>query len=124
MNSCHHQAICRLAPGLSPMAVSQDGVIEAVYMPDKSFIWGVQWHPEMFLEDAGFAAHFPCLCAGLCHRNCGKMKRDLQNSSKSDIVREQFFLKGENCFLWNFKEERLYEFCRAHKENLELFYDL
>lgn len=52
VNSCHHQAICRLAPGLSPMAVSQDGVIEAVYMPDKSFIWGVQWHPEMFLEDA------------------------------------------------------------------------
>ena len=28
------------------MAWSPDGLIEAVYMPEKPFVWAVQWHPE------------------------------------------------------------------------------
>ena len=48
VNSCHHQAIKTLAPGLSPMAVSPDGLVEAVYAPGKRFVWAVQWHPEFF----------------------------------------------------------------------------
>ena len=32
------------------MAVSEDGLIEAMYMPGKRFIWGVQWHPEFSHE--------------------------------------------------------------------------
>lgn len=52
VNSYHHQAIKRLAPKLSVMAVSEDDVIEAVWIPDKKFIWGIQWHPEFsFLTD-------------------------------------------------------------------------
>ena len=35
VNSCHHQAICVPASGLVPMAWSPDGLIEAVYMPEK-----------------------------------------------------------------------------------------
>ena len=46
VNSCHHQAIRDLAPGLKAQAVAADGIVEAVYMPDKTFVWGVQWHPE------------------------------------------------------------------------------
>ena len=46
VNSCHHQAICTLAPGLAPMAWSPDGLIEAVWMPEKKFLWAFQWHPE------------------------------------------------------------------------------
>lgn len=46
VNSCHHQAIRDLAPGLSVMASAPDGVIEAVYMPERRFVWAVQWHPE------------------------------------------------------------------------------
>ena len=29
-----------------PMAFSEDGLAEAMYMPEKRFIWAVQWHPE------------------------------------------------------------------------------
>lgn len=47
VNSYHHQAIKDLAKELKPMAVSKDGLIEAVYMKDKKFIWGLQWHPEL-----------------------------------------------------------------------------
>ena len=46
VNSCHHQAIRTLAPGLKEMARSTDRLIEAVYLPDQPFAWGVQWHPE------------------------------------------------------------------------------
>lgn len=46
VNSYHHQAIKDLASCLQPMAISEDGLREAVYMPGKRFILGVQWHPE------------------------------------------------------------------------------
>lgn len=47
VNSYHHQAILTLAPKVSAMAVSEDGLIEAVCVPKKRFIWGIQWHPEL-----------------------------------------------------------------------------
>ena len=46
VNSYHHQAIKRMAEGLEIMATSEDGLVEAVEMPDKVFVWAVQWHPE------------------------------------------------------------------------------
>lgn len=46
VNSYHHQGIKTLAPGLEEMARAEDGLIEAVWMPGKRFVWGVQWHPE------------------------------------------------------------------------------
>ncbi len=47
VNSLHHQAISRPAPGLRPIAWSEDGVIEAVESEDASWAFlGVQWHPE------------------------------------------------------------------------------
>ena len=59
VNSCHHQAVRDLAPGLSPMAFSEDGLVEALCMPGKRFVWGVQWHPEFsFRQDAASRAIF------------------------------------------------------------------
>lgn len=49
--SWHHQAIDILAPGLKVVAVASDGVIEAVEMPDKSYLLAVQWHPELTAEE-------------------------------------------------------------------------
>lgn len=56
VNTYHHQAVRELAPCLTPMAVSEDGLVEAVYMPDKKYVWAVQWHPEFMSpedEEAG-----------------------------------------------------------------------
>ena len=50
VNSYHHQAIKDISSELKPMAISQDGLTEAVYMPEKKFIWGVQWHPEFLFK--------------------------------------------------------------------------
>lgn len=46
VNSYHHQAIRTLAPTLEAMAIAEDGLIEAVYMPQQSFVIALQWHPE------------------------------------------------------------------------------
>lgn len=47
----HHQAIDRLGDGLVVSATDDDRVIEAVEMPDRSFVLAVQWHPEEALDD-------------------------------------------------------------------------
>ena len=46
VNSYHHQAVKDLAPSLETMALSEDGLVEALYMPHHRFLWAVQWHPE------------------------------------------------------------------------------
>jgi len=51
VNSCHHQGISTLAKGLEVMAKSDDGLIEAVYMPNHPFVWAVQWHPECSIKE-------------------------------------------------------------------------
>ena len=35
------------------MAAAEDGLIEAVFMPEKAFVWGVQWHPEFSYKTDG-----------------------------------------------------------------------
>lgn len=50
VNSRHHQAARRLAPGLTVVAESPDGLVEAAVLTgDEGAHWwvrGVQWHPE------------------------------------------------------------------------------
>ena len=51
VNSYHHQGINKIAEGLEIMALADDGLVEAVYMPDRFYVWAVQWHPEFSLKD-------------------------------------------------------------------------
>lgn len=46
VNSMHHQAVKKLAPGLNAVGYSADGIIEALEMPDYPYLICVQWHPE------------------------------------------------------------------------------
>lgn len=46
VNSYHHQAIKTLGEGLSELARSEDGLIEAVAVQSASFALATQWHPE------------------------------------------------------------------------------
>ena len=50
VNSAHHQAIKVPGKGLIVNALSNDGVIEGIEDPKKSFCIGVQWHPEFFIQ--------------------------------------------------------------------------
>jgi putative glutamine amidotransferase len=42
----HHQALARLAPGLTVTARADDGTVEAAEVSGPAFALGVQWHPE------------------------------------------------------------------------------
>ena len=46
VNSSHHQAVKGLGNGLSVSAFSEDGMVEAITLPNYPFLTGVQWHPE------------------------------------------------------------------------------
>jgi putative glutamine amidotransferase len=53
INSLHHQAIKGLGRGLEPMAVADDGIIEAIHKTDDDrLLWGFQWHPEKTFDNS------------------------------------------------------------------------
>ena len=56
VNSRHHQAIERVAPGLAVSATAPDGVPEAVEASGESWLVAVQWHPENLAGDSGVRA--------------------------------------------------------------------
>lgn len=51
VNTYHHQAIKKLAEGLSVSALAPDGIIEAI---EGNKILAVQWHPERMTSDPLF----------------------------------------------------------------------
>lgn len=51
VNSFHHQALDKLGDGVVPVALSEDGIVEAIELEDNKFVYGVQWHPEDLTRD-------------------------------------------------------------------------
>jgi putative glutamine amidotransferase len=58
VNSRHHQAIARVAPGLAVSATAEDGVPEAVESAGEAWLMAVQWHPENLTGDPASAGLF------------------------------------------------------------------
>lgn len=52
VNTAHHQAVAKPAPGTVVNATTKDGVIEGIELPSHPFCLGVQWHPEYFVSGA------------------------------------------------------------------------
>lgn len=50
VNSFHHQSLKEIAPGLKVAATAPDGTVEAVEHPERTWVLGVQWHPEMMFK--------------------------------------------------------------------------
>jgi len=53
VRSFHHQGLDPVADGISVVAQTQDGLVEAVEVPGQSFCLGVLWHPEQDLAHGG-----------------------------------------------------------------------
>ena len=51
VNSYHHQAIKDLSEKVEEMAISEDGLVEAIEVKQQKFAIAVQWHPEFSFEN-------------------------------------------------------------------------
>ena len=74
VNSYHHQAVDKVAPGFRISAVAPDGTVEAIESAAPGqFIMGIQWHPEMILEDSASMEIFKAFMAAVVLRqgHCG-----------------------------------------------------
>jgi gamma-glutamyl-gamma-aminobutyrate hydrolase PuuD len=52
----HHQALDDLGNGVVACGWADDGTVEAVALPDRTWALGVQWHPEAYAGEKLFAA--------------------------------------------------------------------
>ena len=69
VNSRHHQAIAKVAPGMEVTAVAPDGLPEAIEKEDGPFCVGVQWHPENFHGSGRFKGLFDAFVRSAERRN-------------------------------------------------------
>ncbi len=51
VNSWHHQAVDKLGDNLEVVATAPDGVVEAIVREDKTYVMGVQFHPEAMIDE-------------------------------------------------------------------------
>jgi putative glutamine amidotransferase len=52
VNSFHREALVSISDQVVVNAMSPDGLVEGIELPDKTFALGVQWHPERLLEES------------------------------------------------------------------------
>lgn len=67
VNSIHHQTIKELGEPFQINALSEDGLIEGIEDPSKSFYIGVQWHPEYL---ASGSLLFDAFCTAVMDAPC------------------------------------------------------
>jgi putative glutamine amidotransferase len=67
----HHQAVEKLGEGLVACAHTEDGIVEAVELPGRAWVFGVQWHPEAHEGEALFA-DFAAACSTVAAASAGR----------------------------------------------------
>jgi putative glutamine amidotransferase len=76
VNTSHHQAIKRVAPGLRATAWSPDDLVEGVESPDHFFVVAVQWHPEEMVKKHEWALRlFRAFVEAAAQRRAGNQPR-------------------------------------------------
>ncbi|UGS35998.1 gamma-glutamyl-gamma-aminobutyrate hydrolase family protein [Capillimicrobium parvum] len=63
VNTLHHQAVRRLPAGWRPVAVADDGLVEGAEPEQGPWFVGIQWHPELMLDQPAGQAMFDGLVA-------------------------------------------------------------
>jgi putative glutamine amidotransferase len=59
VNSYHHQAVAELGADVEAVACAPDGIVEAIELPAREFVLGVQWElQEAWQDDGGGLAVF------------------------------------------------------------------
>jgi putative glutamine amidotransferase len=69
VNSSHHQAVAKIAPGLRQTAAAPDGIVEGLEGEESDQILAVQWHPEFLTDEAPHRALFEDLVKRARHNS-------------------------------------------------------
>ncbi len=75
--SFHHQAVAKLGSGVIATAHHEDGTIEAIEVPSRHWVLGVQWHPERTPDDPETASLFRAFIQAAIRYQAQKEKRTL-----------------------------------------------
>lgn len=51
VNTLHHQGVKSISDKISIAGITEDNLIESIYLKNKKFVLGVQWHPELLYKD-------------------------------------------------------------------------
>lgn len=88
VNSYHHQAVDKLAPGFASTAHAADGIIEAIEVaPRSSFVLGVQWHPECMVPgDAAMKRLFVGFVGACRQRADTCQRREVANEAGRCVI--------------------------------------
>ena len=73
ITSWHHQAVKDLGEGIEVCGTAPDGIIEGIWMPQKTCIFGLEWHPEMLPENPGHKL-FDYFMERCCEKRGGTVK--------------------------------------------------
>jgi putative glutamine amidotransferase len=87
VNSYHHQSASGLGRGVRAVARAPDGVIEAIEVPDRTFVVGVQWHAESMVGAPAQLRLFRAFVEGASARAGGASARARQAASVGSMIR-------------------------------------
>jgi gamma-glutamyl-gamma-aminobutyrate hydrolase PuuD len=75
VNSHNHQAVKALGQGLVPVAWADDGTIEGLERPDRSWLLAVQFHPEDLVPEHGASQRLFAAFVAACRARSGAPAR-------------------------------------------------
>jgi putative glutamine amidotransferase len=76
VNSFHGQAVGRVGAELRVCAAADDGVVEGIERPDRTFVIGIQWHPEItsLTDEAALALYRALVRQAEAYRAARRLK--------------------------------------------------
>lgn len=51
VNTLHHQGVKSISDKVDIAGITEDNLVESIYLKNKKFVLGVQWHPELLYKD-------------------------------------------------------------------------
>ena len=83
VNTLHHQAVRRLPDGWRPVAVAGDGLVEGAEPEQGPWFVGIQWHPELMLDQPAGQAMFDGLVAAAGQSSPAQSSRTRDHSASA-----------------------------------------
>jgi len=84
VNSFHEQAVGQVGADLRVCATADDGIVEGIERPDRTFVIGIQWHPEItsLTDEAALALYRVLVRQAEAYRAARRLKSASASSAE------------------------------------------